>query len=130
MGHCKSIAAFAAVARAMGQWIDFPSDCSSYKSYTVGQEFKQKPLKKALDVVSRIPKGNPKAIHEIIQWIFEDLTQDVEKQKEDEPQICCCRILWCRYCRGRTHQIYWQRCFWKLKQRHQCLEDHEIRRKS
>lgn len=49
--HCKSVSAFVAVARAMGQWIDYPSECSSFNNYKAGEEFKQKPLKKALDVV-------------------------------------------------------------------------------
>lgn len=49
--YCKSVSAFVSMVRAKGQWIDFPAECSSFKNYKAGEEFKQKPLRKSLDVV-------------------------------------------------------------------------------
>jgi len=49
--YCKSVAAFFSIGRSMGQWIEYPESCVKYENYRIGEEFKQKPSKKQMDVV-------------------------------------------------------------------------------
>jgi len=82
--YCKSVSAFVNVARAMGQWIDYPTECSSFDNYKVGEEFKQKPMKKALDVVILVSQKESQAKY---MESFTDFLQNLHRMLKNKKKM-------------------------------------------
>jgi len=59
--YCKSVSAFVSFANAINQYPEYPESCVKYENHRIGDEFKQTPNKKALDVVIMVSQKESQA---------------------------------------------------------------------